>query len=84
MRGGFAAFWILMAVLEGARRLGSPAAVTWLGGIGPWLVLIVTLLPIIETVREFRQRRLVHSVRTALWTVLGVVTLLYGPAWLRF
>ena len=83
MRGGLAAFWILMAILEIARR-ANPVVVTWLGGLGPWLVLIMTLLPIIETVREFRQRRPVHSVRTALWTVLGIVTLLYGPAWLRF
>src|SRR3989304_3017954 len=64
MRGGLAAFWILMAGLEISRR-ANPVVVTWLGGFGPWLVLIMTLLPIIETVREFRQRRPVHSARTA-------------------
>ncbi|MDQ7848749.1 MAG: hypothetical protein QN152_09690 [Armatimonadota bacterium] len=83
MRAGFAAFWVLMAILEVARR-SNPDVVTWLGGIAPWLVVLMTLLPIVEMVREFRQRRPVRGVRTALWTVLGVVTLLFGPAWLRF
>ncbi len=83
MRAGFAAFWILMAILEVARR-ADPVVVTWLGGVGPWLVLIMTLLPIFETVREFRQKRAVQGARTGLWTVLGVVTLLFGPPWLRF
>jgi len=83
VRAGFAAFWILMAILEVARR-SNPAVVTWLGGIAPWLVVLMTVLPIVEMVREFRQHRPVQGVRTALWTVLGVVTLLFGPAWLRF
>ncbi len=83
MRGGFAAFWILMAILEIVRR-SNPAVVTWLGGTGPWLVLVMTLLPVVETVRDLRRRRPVQSVRTAMWTVLGVVTLLFGPSWLRF
>ncbi len=83
MRGGFAAFWILMAILEVARR-ANPVVVTWLGGAGPWLVLIMTLLPIFETVREFRQKRPIQGMRTGLWMVLGIVTLLFGPPWLRF
>jgi len=83
MRGGFTAFWILMAILEIARR-SNPAIVGWLGGTGPWLVLVMTTLPIVEAVRELRYRRPVQGVRTATWTVLGVITLLFGPAWLRF
>ncbi len=83
MRGGFAVFWILMAVLEVARRF-NPVVVTWLGGLGPWLVLIMTVLPLWEMVREVRGRRAVQGIRTAIWTVLGIVTLFVGPAWLRF
>lgn len=83
MRGGFAVFWILMAVLEVVRRF-NPVVVTWLAGLGPWLVLVMTVLPLWEMVREVRGRRAVQGIRTAIWTVLGIVTLFVGPAWLRF
>ena len=83
MRGGFAAFWILMAILEVSRRW-NPTVVDWLGPAGPWLVLVVTLLPIVEAIRESRQHRPVQAVKTLLWSVLGIVTLLLGPSWLRF
>ncbi|MDR5682515.1 MAG: hypothetical protein QN163_00585 [Armatimonadota bacterium] len=83
MRAGLAAFWVLAAALEIYRRL-SGGLPELLGVIGPWSVLVMTILPVVEAAREFRYHEPVEGTKSALWALLGIVTLLAGPQWLRF
>jgi hypothetical protein len=60
---------------------GLPALLV---AVGPWFVLAMTILPVWEAVREFRNHEPGEGIKRALWALLGVVTLLLGPEWLRF
>ncbi len=83
MKASLAFFWIVAMAVEVYRRLGGavpgPLAVA-----GPWLVLAATLLPTAEAVREFRAGDTVAGVKSVLWAALGLITLGWGPVWLRF
>jgi TRAP-type mannitol/chloroaromatic compound transport system permease small subunit len=83
MRYRFAIFWIAVAVVEIMHRLRLPTPF-WLDAAGAWLVLVMTLLPVYEAVLEFQIDEHREGIRTGLWAVLGFVTLLAGPNWLRF
>jgi hypothetical protein len=82
MRAGLAAFWILVAVLEIYQRADGQLP-GLLVAVGPWVVLAMTILPLVEAVRDFRDHEPAEGIKSMLWVVLGVVTLLLGPEWLR-
>jgi hypothetical protein len=75
-------FWIAVAVLEIYRRV-APAALTWAGPVLPWMVLVISVLPLVTAVREVRAGHLIDGMRSGLWVIPGLVTLLWGPAWMR-
>lgn len=83
MRAGVAFFWIVMAISEVYRRVGGslPEAFSVLG---PWFVVVMTLLPLLEAARWLRTGDRLEGAKSALWALPGVVTLVAGPAWLRF
>lgn len=83
MRAGVAAFWFLVLTLEIYRRAtdGLPELLV---AVGPWFVLAMTILPVVEAVREFRDQEPGEGAKSALWALPGIVTLLFGPEWLRF
>jgi len=83
MRASLAFFWLVAAAVEVYRRLGGavPGPVAFLG---PYFTLAATVIPAVDAVREFRAGELVEGVKSVLWAVPGAITLLAGPAWLRF
>jgi len=83
MRAGLAFFWIVMAISEAYRRGGGSLPEAF-SVMGPWFVVVMTLLPILEAVRWFRTGNRLEGAKSALWALPGLVTLVAGPAWLRF
>lgn len=83
MRGSLAFFWLVAAAVEVYRRLGG-AVPGPLAFAGPYFTLLATLVPAVAAVREFRAGELVEGVKWVLWAVPGAITLMAGPAWLRF
>ncbi len=83
MRVGLALFWIFLAAAEIYRRVGGELPQAF-SVAGPWFVVLLTLLPLLEAVRAFREGERLEGSKSGLWAFLGVVTLLFGPPWLRF
>lgn len=83
MRHRFLLFWIGIAAIEIVHRLGLHTPF-WLDAAGPWFVLLMTILPLYEAYVDLQIDERREALRTALWAVLGVVTLWTGPDWLRF
>ncbi len=83
MRWGLAFLWILTAVVEAYRRVTGALPESF-SLFGPWFVLLLTVIPLVGAVREFREGERLEAIKSSLWTLLGLVTLLFGPGWLRF
>jgi|FaiFalDrversion2_1042247.scaffolds.fasta_scaffold07619_2 hypothetical protein len=83
MRVGLAFLWILAAVAEGYRRI-SGALPEAFYAVGPWFALLLTVVPLVAAVQEFREGQRTEGIKSSLWALLGIVTLLFGPDWLRF
>ncbi|MDR5708954.1 MAG: hypothetical protein QN172_03505 [Armatimonadota bacterium] len=83
MRLGMAFLWILAAVAEGYRRIAGALPEPF-HVVGPWFVLLLTVVPLVGAVREFREGERSEGIKSSLWALLGIVTLLFGPGWLRF
>ena len=72
-----------MAISEAYRRVSGSLPEAF-SVMGPWFVVVMTLLPILEAVRWFRTGNRLEGAKSALWALPGLVTLVAGPAWLRF